>query len=1397
MRKRAQRRGKLDYEEPKIVAKPTRPIIEKRPTKRKKQWWIAITLIGIFFLVLFLNTYFNLTSEVAFNPDGEGFEKFYLSGPDPYYNLRLVKGTYETGIYPHYYEPDPLLNYPIGARGARAPLFNMMALGFSRVLTPFMPETEAIGYSMQFVPALFGALIIFVVYFIGKELFNKKAGLIGAFFIAIIPIHLGSGHGSAFGLFDHDSFNLLLFCLTFLFLIKSIKEKDRTKSFLYAMLGGVPLAGLSMTWVEAHYLYVIIAIYAFVQMFIDIFTNKINSKFFVTAATLLFSGYIIAMPVVTLRPEGFVATTSLYLCLAVAVFGIIYYLFGKLKIPWILSLPTIISLGAIGLIAIYFSEPLIRQFRFLGPIGQLREAVFGLGIYGKKVSMTIAEANTYEISHTIMSFGPAIYWIGWLGFIYLFYVYYKNQVRREYLFIIVLFLMNIWLSGIAGRFINDMVPLIAVLAGWIVWLFIDWLDYKQMLRNIKSAGGSFHGIRRGVKFLHIFGILFIAFIVVLPNAFVAFDAAIPNTPKLKDDGENYTNLKGYMFNDDSYQGAYGMGIVKERYWQDALDWLSDQDLEINDPNMRPAFISWWDYGFYEVALGAHPTVADNFQDGIPVAANFHTATSEKEAVSVWIIRLLEGVERKNNGKITDEVANVLTKYLGKTNSATVVGWIEDYTSAPSYGAPIGEEYDEETGKQYTVGQQYSINAVYHDIVALFDENLIEEKLTWLYHDLQEVTGWSIRYYGVEGYDKQIFNIFAFLSDKSILMVNGIEDDFIELLYTGYEIDSDGIKIPGSDTTWEARELLDMDINERSKIAITGNNQRYKDPYFDTMFYKTYIGPAKGEPGNKQEFDWQIPCLDMKHFYTEFFSDLSVYPYYGTGKASVVISKYYECAYVNGTVTYMGEPLDCEIVVQKNVTYYPDLTAPIDHDKDTINTELGNEEFNLLVGADARIQIRKILGSGSYIYENITFEGSEGTEYAPITDNEAMRRDGYDFERFLNITIEPANVSGYVFNDTDYDGLYNSSIDKPLSDLYVGLFEITNFAEDRVDLDALNATVVRTNEDGFYNATGILPGIYRMIISDENGFYHHFNDVGLNQGDNSYDAVNIKDSNLEGIVYYDENMDGEYTSDDTLITNADIELIFNDTTIRTIKTDSNGFYSFTSLISGTLNGQELNGYTIKVTRAPEYSFEGEVYPVENETTTFNISIGLTPVTITGTTKYKGAPLDDVIITFEPDETVIDNTADRSSVTTEADGSYEVQLIPGSYNISMKKVVNSVDAYLLEDEKIILTKGQEPQTLDFDLEKVSATVTGTTTFEGSNIDNVSIEFKGERVSPFRISSDETGSYSLELEPGNYTVTVNQKVTEDNQNYTYTFTGSLEIKTVPDVITYNIIMAREADE
>ena len=1403
MRKRAQRKSKPTYDEPTHPTHAKKYVEEKKPIRRKKNWWIAITLVGLFFLVLFLNTYFNAYSEVAINPDGEGFDKFYYSGPDPYYNVRLVKGIYQDGNYPYYFEDDPLLNYPLGVSGGRAPLFNMMAIGFSRALVPFMEEPEAIGYSMLFVPALFGALMVFVVYFIGKELFNRKAGLIGAFVLAIIPIHLGSGHGSAFALFDHDSFNLLMFFLTFLFLIKSIREQDSKKSFLYAILGGVGLAGLSMTWVEARYLYTIVAIYAIIQMLFDIFTDKIDFKVFRNTATLLWTGYIISLPIISFSSSGFETNVPFFICLGVTVFGILYHLFKKMRIPWTISIPTVFTIAAGGLAFIYFGRDLALEYRFLGPVRQLAEVIFGRGIYGQKVSMTIAEANTYQISNTVMSFGPAIYWIGWTGFLFLCYYYYKNKARRDYLFMIILFVVNLWLAGIAGRFLNDMVPVIAVLSGWVIWIFIDWLDYKQMIRNIKSAGGGIHGIRRGIKFLHLFGIIFLAFIIILPNTFVAFDAAVPNTS----DPEDRTSLLKWKMFGTEHSGAFGLAIIKERYWADAFDWLEQQDTEIERPEDRPAFISWWDYGFYAAALSEHPTVADNFQDGIPAAANFHTATSEKEAVAVWICRLLEGDRNINNKELRPETIDLLEKYLGETNASKIALWFNDYATADSFGDPIGAEYDEETSKQYTVGQQYGQNAVFHDTIEIINSTLDDDGVTWLYHDLQELTGWSIRYYGVEGYDRQIFSIFAFLSDKSLLLINGIADDFVELVYEGYTVDSAGNKV--EDKTWPAEEIIGMSREERSRIVVTNTNRVFKDLYFETMFYRTYIGPAQGESGSKQEFEYQLPCIDMKHFYPEFFSDLTKYPYYDTGKAAVVIAKYYEGAYLNGSVLFEGEPLDCEVVVIKNNTYYQDFSLPIDHDKRIINTTIENEtgDFNLIAGSGVVLQIRKNLGQNQvYIYRNITFDGPFGSDLAPITDDDAMRRDGSNFERNIDVNIQPANISGYLFNDTDYDGEFNDTVDKPISDISVSFYRIIRYYTDendqpKIDLDLENATTIVTDENGYFNTSGLLPGNYR-VAATSGEFYYHLRDSLINEGDNVYNIINPEPASIEGTVYFDEDSDGELDSDEVLA-DADVELYLtveetgSRTLLETTKTDSEGFYSFDNLVPGKINNFEINNYLVKASRPPEYQSEETLYPDENMTSYLNISIDLAPLTVSGTVNYNGDPVDNIAVRFEVDETVDDNTAEERTVFTDSNGKYSGEIKPGSYNVTVDQYEAQTLVYSFEG-KLELKREDETATYDISLIKESVTVNGTTSFQGTIIENVTILFD-EDISivnntafSAEAKSDENGDYSVELSPGSYNVTASSElITDETQNFTYEWAGNLVLTkdNIPTVFIFDI--------
>ena len=215
---------------------------------------------------------------------------------------------------------------------------------------------------MQFVPALFGALLIFPVYFIGKILFGKKAGLVAAFLIALIPIHISSGHGSAYALFDHDSFNLLLYFLTFLFFIKSIKEKDTVRRILYALLAGIPLAALSMVWVEAQFLYTILTVYIVVQLIIDLFTNKVEEGFVISSAVALFTGFFVSWPVSF--AGGVPLELPFFLALGVAIFGGLCILFKRKQIPWVISYPLIAGIGvtAAGFLYVVYHYPTISQY---------------------------------------------------------------------------------------------------------------------------------------------------------------------------------------------------------------------------------------------------------------------------------------------------------------------------------------------------------------------------------------------------------------------------------------------------------------------------------------------------------------------------------------------------------------------------------------------------------------------------------------------------------------------------------------------------------------------------------------------------------------------------------------------------------------------------------------------------------------------------------------------------------------------------------------------------------------------------------------------------------------------------------------------------------------------------
>ena len=118
--------------------------------------------------------------------------------------------------------------YPLGGVNPRPPLFTWsLALGGLAIhwITGMSLE-QAVWFSVAGMPAIFGALIVLPVAASARTLHSKKAGMLAAWLIALMPSHVGH---STFGLADHDAFVILGISLAFYFWIRMVQSLDDRK----------------------------------------------------------------------------------------------------------------------------------------------------------------------------------------------------------------------------------------------------------------------------------------------------------------------------------------------------------------------------------------------------------------------------------------------------------------------------------------------------------------------------------------------------------------------------------------------------------------------------------------------------------------------------------------------------------------------------------------------------------------------------------------------------------------------------------------------------------------------------------------------------------------------------------------------------------------------------------------------------------------------------------------------------------------------------------------------------------------------------------------------------------------------------------------------------------------
>ncbi|MCX6818580.1 MAG: hypothetical protein NT129_01105 [Candidatus Aenigmarchaeota archaeon] len=203
-----------------------------------KKYWTAIAVIIIVFLGFYVRV--------------DGYSLPYLRNIDSYAFYRQINDIVKNGVFSLH---DDLILAPDGL-DRQLDIFPYQYLGaysymFIRI---FIPGLELWRYLIYF-PALLAALLAIPMYFIGKTLYDKKAGVLAAFFIVLdISIMSRSLGGDP----DTDAITILMALLSMAIFLKTYKylnEKKKLdkKGLIYTVLTGVTLGIFSHTWVGYWY----------------------------------------------------------------------------------------------------------------------------------------------------------------------------------------------------------------------------------------------------------------------------------------------------------------------------------------------------------------------------------------------------------------------------------------------------------------------------------------------------------------------------------------------------------------------------------------------------------------------------------------------------------------------------------------------------------------------------------------------------------------------------------------------------------------------------------------------------------------------------------------------------------------------------------------------------------------------------------------------------------------------------------------------------------------------------------------------------------------------------------------------------------------------------------------
>lgn len=1329
--------------------------LKNEKVKKTMNWvrkhWTILAVLAIFLLALSVRSYFAYGPAHNTHSDDE---LLVSGGSDSYYHKRgidkIVEDHEQFGIGTG---SEEMLNYPMAKKNPRPPLYQWSVVLSGHVLAPFSGDLNmGVWYAFIFSTAFWGALTVVPLYFIGAEMFNRKVGLWSALLLAISPGHI---ERSVLTNADHDAFALFFGVLCFYFFMKalmSLKDVEwnldlkQPKSFvdnarkflrkdkkaaIYGAMAGIAMGAVGLAWKGYIYVTIVILVYFVFQLLLQRFRN--------------------------INPFGF---TMVMLILTLVGFGAMfpYYIKNEMieNVRWII-LPFVLSLAIVAF-GFIFSATIKYPWTFILMIGAVLAGIIlaillvafpntwdviitGQGYFIKnKLYDTIAEAQKPEFSRMALSYGPITFFLSLIGVGWAIWILPK-RLELHYIFITVWAVSMTYMAATSARFIFNATPVFALMAGWVLVLTIDHLDFKTMMRTYRSVSGfGWAAFKKSVKFRHVMGVLFVAILVLLPNFWYSVDAGIPYESKRDYDKEVYQVMPEFMqpenYDEQNgtlwYFGAFGYSMPIQHaewysvaYWTDAWREFAQRDNELPEEE-RPAFISWWDYGFECVQEGKHPTCADNFQNGYKYTGSFIASQGEEDAIALLIVRVLEGSYYNNGETYPSDVVSILDNNVGAENRNTLRDMLDnpvDYVDQVRDNPDRYDPYDDDLSGD---------NAKYAAMRVLLKETLDKEELVNLYSRLCDATGYDIRYFAIDsrlipfpGQESSIFYAPIKLSDHRI--VQGQPVDYYELI-----------------AVTDQGEYRFEDIPEGASIV--DYKKQYTDMFYNTMLYRCYfgyngewVGAEEGMPSidsalqqyppmpawnmthwrsiyrtmywnpnddfSNHTDDWRAVSVEKAYEYGEEDRGVSMPDYIGL-YSGVSFIEYYEGAFLNGTVTTeSGAP-----VPGVRVTVQDEYGIP----HHTVKTNKNGRYTLLLPFGNCTVTVT----SGGTVQQLTQTEGTElnktninVTRSQSAREKEDLDNDGeWDYNIVHDFVVDSGKASGRIYVDINQDDTYTATSDKPLKNTEI-LFE-----NDLYDL----SFTVSADKDGNYE----------------------LEDIPLL----SYDITCIY--NGTPIVSEDSAKVGTNTNKDFLIKPAktyfylkhDNESIAKGITVS-ISNESLGSYRNTSNVNGVVKFLKLLPGTYTLDSQGDYVLEmHEVELEKNETLERAIHV-LPKADIRGMVSIGSKPIHQATVNFES------SRGYQRSVDTDTTGNFHVTLPNDVYKVYT--FVTSDDGIY---SNIISDYMDTEEDLDISLER-SHLVQGNVIVENESMVRVQLDFLNEQGGTYKAFTNSSGDYRLYLPSGTF--------------------------------------------